>query len=173
MLQHDTYESPLGTLWLTEENGALTGISFSADCAADTPGTSGTGFYPVRQWLDDYFLGIPRKIDFPLSPKGTAFQQMIWKLLLEIPWGKTATYGELARHAAAELGREKMSAQAVGQAAHNNPVAIIIPCHRLVGAGGNLTGYASGLDRKRWLLNHEQEAQKCDTQSSDILKQNG
>ena len=149
----DRYESPLGPLWLTGTEGILTGLSFSEPGESCIPGS----FDGAKHWLDDYFQGIPREIEFPLSPKGTAFQKLIWKLLLEIPYGKTATYGELARRAAAELGREKMSAQAVGQAAHRNPIAIIIPCHRLVGAGGNLTGYASGLDRKRWLLNHEQE----------------
>ena len=149
----DRYESPLGILWLTGTDGILTGLSFSEPDGEFLTGS----FESAKHWLDAYFQGIPRPVDFPLSPKGTAFQQLIWKLLLEIPYGKTATYGELARYAAAHLGRDKMSAQAVGQAAHNNPVAIIIPCHRLVGAGGNLTGYASGLDRKRWLLNHEQE----------------
>ena len=149
----DYYESPLGILWLTGAEGILTGLSFSHPGGDYAPGS----FDAAKHWLDDYFQGAPREIEFPLSPKGTAFQLLIWKLLLEIPYGKTATYGELSRRAASELGREKMSAQAVGQAAHRNPIAIIIPCHRLVGAGGNLTGYASGLDRKRWLLNHEQE----------------
>ena len=149
----DRYESPMGTLWLTGSEGILTGLSFSHPGGDYAPGS----FDAAKHWLDDYFQGIPREIEFPLSPKGTVFQQLIWNLLLEIPYGEAATYGELARRAAAELGREKMSAQAVGQAAHRNPIAIIIPCHRLVGAGGNLTGYASGLDRKRWLLNHEQE----------------
>ena len=149
----DYYESPLGTLRLTGTDGILTGLSFSESGEDGIPGC----FEAAKHWLDAYFQGIPRPVDFPLSPKGTAFQQLIWKLLLEIPYGETATYGELSRRAAALLGREKMSAQAVGQAAHRNPIAIIIPCHRLVGTGGNLTGYASGLDRKRWLLNHEQE----------------
>ena len=149
----DRYESPMGTLWLTGTGGVLTGLSFSKPDGDFLPGC----FDETKHWLDDYFRGIPREIEFSLSPKGSAFRKLIWNLLLEIPYGETATYGELARRAAALLGREKMSAQAVGQAAHRNPIAIIIPCHRLVGAGGNLTGYASGLDRKRWLLNHEQE----------------
>ena len=149
----DRYESPLGTLWLTGTEGILTGLSFFEPGEDCTPGS----FDSAKRWLNDYFRGSPREIDFPLAPKGTAFQQMIWKLLVKIPYGETATYGELARRTAAELGREKMSPQAVGQAVGKNPIAIIIPCHRVVGAGGNLTGYASGLDRKRWLLNHEQE----------------
>ena len=138
---------------MTGDKGVLTALSFAQPCGEWIRGS----FPAAVHWLDQYFQGIFRQPDFPLDPSGTPFQKLIWKLLLEIPYGKTATYGELARRAAAELGREKMSAQAVGQAAHHNPIAIIIPCHRLVGTGGNLTGYASGLDRKRWLLNHEQE----------------
>lgn len=175
MLQYDTYESPVGTLWLTEEDGVLKGISFSADCAVDIPRTVGTEFAPVKQWLDEYFCGRARPADFPMDPGGTSFQQMIWKLLLKIPYGQTRTYGDLAKEAAEILGKEKMSAQAVGQAVGHNPIAIVIPCHRVTGTGGKLTGYAYGVERKKWLLQHEykQEEQKCDTQISDILKQNG
>ena len=108
-------------------------------------------------WLDDYFRGIPREIDFQTDPAGTPFQKLIWKFLLEIPYGKTVTYGDLARAAAKAMGKEKTSAQAVGQAVGRNPIAIIIPCHRCVGAKGKLTGYAYGLDRKAWLLKQEQE----------------
>lgn len=175
MLQYDTYESTVGTLWLTEEDGVLKGISFSADCAVDIPRTVGTEFAPVKQWLDDYFQGIPRKIDFQIAPSGTSFQKLIWDLLLEIPFGETCSYGQLAKHAAEILGKESMSSQAVGQAAGRNPIAIIIPCHRVIGSDGKLTGYAYGLDRKQWLLCHEQkqEGNECVTQSSDRLKQNG
>lgn len=100
-----------------------------------------------------------------MEPGGTAFQRLIWALLREIPYGQTGTYGELARKAARMLDRERMSPQAVGQAAHRNPIAIIIPCHRLVGADGKLTGYAGGLRRKQWLLELEQkqEASLCIT----------
>ena len=175
MLQYDTYESPIGTLWLTEEDGMLTGISFSAGCAADIPRAQGKEFAPVKQWLDDYFRSKHRDPAFSMKPKGTAFQYIIWDLLLKIPRGQTRTYGDLAKEAAVILGKEKMSAQAVGQAVGRNPIAIVIPCHRVIGAGGKLTGYAYGTDRKKWLLQHEgkQEEQKCDTQISDILKQNG
>lgn len=175
MLQYDTYESPLGMLWLTEEDGVLAGISFSADCAMDIPRTAGKEFAPVKQWLDDYFCGRAGPASFAMDPRGTSFQQTIWKLLLKIPCGQTRTYGDLAKEAAGILGKEKMSAQAVGQAVGCNPIAIVIPCHRVIGAGGKLTGYAYGMERKKWLLQHErkQEEQKCDTQISDILKQNG
>ena len=167
----DKYDSPLGPLWLTGRENILNGLSFEAPRGEYAPGA----FHAVRQWLDDYFWGIPREIDFPMEPSGTPFQKHVWKLLLEIPFGKTVTYGELARDVAKILGREKMSAQAVGQAVGRNPIAIIIPCHRCVGAGGRLTGYAYGVDRKAWLLEHEQKREEtgCVTQTSDILKQNG
>lgn len=147
------YDSPLGPLWLTGHDGILAGLSFEEPQGDDTPGT----FHAVRHWLDDYFRGIPREMDFRIDPAGTPFQKLIWEFLLEIPWGKTVTYGDLACRAAKIMGKEKMSAQAVGQAVGRNPVAIIIPCHRVVGAGGKLTGYAYGIEKKQWLLSHEQE----------------
>ena len=91
----------------------------------------------------------------PILPEGTAFQQQVWKLLLEIPYGKTRTYGDLSREIERLTGKEKMSAQAVGQAVGRNPISILIPCHRVVGAKGQLTGYAGGLERKIRLLRHE------------------
>lgn len=145
------YESPIGPLWLTGQDGTLTGLSFSVPDVEAVPGELDM----VKHWLDDYFNGISREIDFPVAPSGTAFQKLIWNLLLEIPYGKTVTYGTLAREAAAILGKENMSAQAVGQAVGRNPIAIIIPCHRVVGTKGNLTGYAYGLEIKQWLLDHE------------------
>lgn len=153
MKHYDNYESPLGVLRLYGCDGVLTGLSFEARTGEKAlPGE----FDLVKKWLDDYFRGRVREPDFPMKPEGTAFQQLIWNLLQQIPFGETKTYGQLAAEAAGILGKDKMSAQAVGQAANRNPIAIIIPCHRCVGAGGNLTGYASGLHRKAWLLNHEQ-----------------
>ena len=90
-------------------------------------------------------------MDIPLSLAGTPFQRQVWSILLTIPYGQTRTYGEIA----GLLGRETMSAQAIGGAVGKNPVSILVPCHRVVGAGGKLTGYAWGLDRKAWLLQHE------------------
>ena len=145
------YESPIGPLWLTGRDGILTDLSFSAPDAEAVPGELDM----VKHWLDDYFNGISREIGFLMAPSGTAFQKLIWNLLLEIPFGQTVTYGQLAREAAKSMGREKMSPQAVGQAVGRNPIAIIIPCHRVVGTKGNLTGYAYGLETKQWLLNHE------------------
>jgi len=147
------YESPMGPLWLTGQDNILTGLSFEEPRGEYAPGT----FHAVRRWLDDYFRGIPQEMDFRIDPAGTSFQKVVWNILLEIPYGKTVTYGDLARAAATAMGKEKMSAQAVGQAVGRNPIAILIPCHRCVGANGKLTGYAYGLDRKAWLLKHEQE----------------
>ena len=93
--------------------------------------------------------------DFPVAPEGTDFQKLVWKLLLEIPFGETRTYGQIAREVARRMGRQKMSPQAIGGAVGRNPISIIIPCHRVVGSGGQLTGYAGGLDKKKWLLRHE------------------
>lgn len=110
----------------------------------------------VLNWFDLYFAGKkpdPRML--PLAPRGSEFRQMVWQELLEIPYGKTTTYGAIAGNVARKLHKEKMSAQAVGGAVGHNPVAIIIPCHRVVGSNGSLTGYAGGLDIKYKLLRHE------------------
>lgn len=110
----------------------------------------------VLNWFDLYFAGKkpdPRML--PLAPRGSEFRQMVWQELLEIPYGKTTTYGAIAGTVARKLHKEKMSAQAVGGAVGHNPVAIIIPCHRVVGSNGCLTGYAGGLDIKYKLLRHE------------------
>lgn len=154
MHYYDQYDSPVGILWLTGRENVLTGLSF------DKPyGEFATGnFNPVKFWLDDYFRGISREPDFEVDPGGTPFQKLIWRLLLEIPFGKTITYGELSKKAAQIMEREYMSPQAVGQAVGRNPIAIIIiPCHRCIGAGGELTGYAYGIAKKQWLLQHELE----------------
>lgn len=157
MLVCEQYESPMGTLWLTGRDGVLTRLSFLP--TKNCPMASGQ-LNEAMQWLDGYFRGETAEPDFPIEPEGTPFQKLIWKLLLQIPFGETKTYGELAREAARILGKEKMSAQAVGQAVGHNPIAIIIPCHRCVGAGGKLTGYAYGLERKVWLLSHEQKQEE-------------
>ena len=157
------YESPLGSIGLACSDEALVSLWL--------PGQAhfGKGAQPVpspdahpildqaARWLDRYFTGERMAVaELPLAPEGTPFQQVVWKLLLEIPWGQTATYGELAAKAAAILGKARMSAQAVGQAVGANPIAIIIPCHRCLGAKGRLTGYAGGLHLKRKLLDMEE-----------------
>ena len=149
-MKYCEYPSPVGTLYLTADEGGLTGIWMHPEK---------TGDYPVlaqaKQWLDAYFSGNPTGADFPLNPQGTAFQRQVWDILLTIPYGQTTTYGAIAREMAARTGKEQMSAQAVGQAVGKNPISILIPCHRVVGANGSLTGYAGGLERKEWLLRHE------------------
>ena len=104
----------------------------------------------ARQQLTEYFAGQRREFDLPLAPAGTDFQRRVWELLREIPYGETVTYGELARR----LGNPK-SARAVGMACNRNPIAIVVPCHRVVGSTGSLTGYAGGLDAKAFLLKLE------------------
>lgn len=157
MVHCDRFESPMGPIWLAGENGVLKALRFvPMEGEKAEPGE----FDAVKVWLEAYFRGEQVEPDFPMDPSGTEFQQLVWKLLLEISYGKTRTYGEIARDAARILGREKMSAQAVGQAVGRNPIAILIPCHRVLGVGGRLTGYAYGLEKKVWLLNHEQKEEK-------------
>lgn len=151
-MDYGQYESPLGPLLLSWKGETLTGLWMNRQMPE--PGKP----IPeaVRQWLDAYFLGCPAEISFSLEPEGTAFQKQVWKRLLTIPYGQTRTYGEIAREMAELTGKETMSAQAIGQAVGKNPISILIPCHRVVGEGGKLTGYAGGLERKIWLLKHEQ-----------------
>jgi len=158
MVQYAEYPSPLGLLLLESDGDALTGLWMNRKAPPGAVLADGDGiFSDVVAWLDAYFRGEPGQIDFPLKPAGTDFQKRVWQRLLEIPYGETVSYGTIAREIAGAMGKEKMSAQAVGQAVGRNPVAIIIPCHRVVGAGGKLTGYAYGIEKKQWLLSHEQE----------------
>ena len=133
----DQYRSPMGILWLAGDHGVLKELSFEP--VLGEPAAPGE-FDEVKGWLDAYFLRQPREIDFPMDPEGTPFQKLVWKLLLDIPYGKTQTYGALAALAARQMGKEKMSAQAIGQVVGRNPIAIVIPCHRCVGSDGKLTG---------------------------------
>lgn len=112
-------------------------------------------FKDAVRWLDCYFKGKKPDFELPLAPKGSEFRQLIWGILCEIPYGELITYGEIARIAAARSKKERMSAQAVGGAVGHNPISIIIPCHRVVGADNSLTGYAGGLDTKIMLLTLE------------------
>jgi methylated-DNA-[protein]-cysteine S-methyltransferase len=112
-------------------------------------------FIRLRRWLDAYFSGEKLSVDFPLNPQGTPFRKAIWDLLLQIPYGTLTTYGDIAAKAAKQRGLSSLSAQAVGGAIGHNPVSILIPCHRVIGVTGNLTGYAGGLEKKRALLKLE------------------
>ena len=119
------------------------------------PGDVGV-FGEAREWLDDYFAGKQPAISrLPLAPIGSEFRQIVWRILTEIPYGAVTTYGEIGKQVARELGKDHMASLAVGGAVGHNPVSIIIPCHRVVGSDGSLTGYAGGLKKKIWLLEHE------------------
>ena len=166
MVQYAEYSAPFGTLLLEAEGEKLVGLwmnrSVQELCFPSEKRTQSPVLWDGKgvladavAWLDGYFRGEVRQIAFPLAPKGTAFQKLVWQRLLEIPYGETVSYGAIAREIGEALGKEQMSAQAVGQAVGKNPIGIIIPCHRVVGAKGQLTGYAGGIDKKIWLLNHE------------------
>lgn len=119
----------------------------------DRSGDAPEIFGRTKDWLERYFAGKrPSAMELPLAPPGSAFQKEVWKRLCEIPYGSVTTYGALAKEMAAFLGRSSMSAQAVGGAVGHNPISIIIPCHRVVGSDGSLTGYAGGIEKKRRLL---------------------
>lgn len=154
------YASPVGTIYLAAEDSALTGLwiegqkYFAATLdQRQTQQRESAPLLTAKHWLDAYFQKAPLPPLPPLAPKGSAFRQEVWKLLLEIPYGKTTTYGTLAQ----TLRSRGISAaaQAVGGAVGHNPISIIIPCHRVVGADGSLTGYAGGVQIKRRLLELE------------------
>ena len=156
------YDSPLGGLTMASDGQSLVGLSFDRQ-GPDIVASDGQRemrrlpvFDETCRWLDVYFDG--REPDFtpPLALHATPFRQAVWEILLTIPFGKTMTYGEIASRIARQQGLQRMSAQAVGGAVGHNPFAIIVPCHRVLGADGSLTGYASGLEKKQWLLRHEQ-----------------
>ena len=151
----DTYDSPIGKILLCSDGEYLTAVVFDGQKYGDRhiPKDAVAGTCSVLEetklWLAEYFRGNIPKEHPPLKPAGTDFQKRVWKALLDIPYGKTITYGELAK----ALGCK--SAQAVGGAVGKNPISILIPCHRVVGADGSLTGYAGGVDKKQYLLNWE------------------
>ncbi len=160
MIYMGRYDSPLGPITLAGEDGALTGLwfdgqkYFGAGLPAGTPEGEPPVFRQVRAWLDRYFRGEDPGPAPPLAPAGTAFQRAVWEVLREIPYGRTATYGQVAQAAGPGLGRNT-SPRAAGSAVGRNPISLLIPCHRVVGAGGSLTGYAGGLERKEALLKLE------------------
>ena len=147
------YDAPIGKLLLTCTDRGLTGIYMNRQATLQQQGHP--SLRQTTAWLDAYFRGECLPAEIPLAPEGTVFQKQVWQLLLDIPYGKTCTYGDLAKQMAAITGKEKMSAQAVGQAVGANPINILVPCHRVVGSGGKLTGYGGGLPNKAWLLRHE------------------
>lgn len=154
--------TPVGEITLASDGDALVGAwicgqkHFGGATSAEFG--AGDGLWPNRKaanWLQDYFAGEKPEVDFPLAPKGGEFRQEVWRILRAIPYGECLTYGEIAKMIAKKRSLRSMSAQAVGGAVGRNPIAIIIPCHRVIGRGGNLTGYAAGLDVKIKLLELE------------------
>ncbi len=112
----------------------------------------------AKYWLNQYFAGEkPLPKELPLKPKGSEFRQLVWEILCKIPYGKVTTYGEIAKEMAQKMYKEKMSAQAIGGAVGHNPISIIIPCHRVIGSNGDLTGYAGGIELKKKLLDFEKK----------------
>ena len=156
-----SYRSPLGDITLEADDRELTGLWFE-----------GQKYYPdysekefeeketnalrlAKEWLDIYFSGKEPDIKVPMRFSGTAFRNEVWEILLSIPYGKTVTYGQIAEMLAKKRGTERMSARAVGGAGGHNRISIIVPCHRVIGSDGSLTGYAGGTERKRELLKLE------------------
>lgn len=183
MLYIDYYSSPLGKLTLSSDGHFLTGLwfekqnHFGETCGKKNHITKAEGknnpqdivfkdsaqypedaihvFSMTKQWLDDYFSGKIPSFTPPLKVEGSDFKKMVAEIMLTIPYGKTLTYGEIAKECARRMGKDHMSAQAVGGAVGHNAIGIIIPCHRVIGANGNITGYAGGIDKKEFLLKLE------------------
>ena len=153
-MRYTYLRSPLGDLLAVRDDEGLTGLYLPSGKSAVAPRPDwtrdDTAFDDVRTQLEEYFAGDRREFDLPLHPTGTPFQQRVWRALCEIPFGETASYSETAVAIGAPT-----AVRAVGHANGQNPIPIIVPCHRVVGANGSLTGYGGGLDAKRWLLSHE------------------
>ena len=155
------YQSPLGRIWLTEKDDALVALRFENQRSL----LPASGEYKeektpllkaAEEWLDRYFTGErPSPAELPLAPAGNDFRRLVWQVLLEIPYGEVCTYGEAAALVAARMNKQAMSARAIGGAVGSNPLPLIIPCHRVVGANGNLVGYSAGIQKKVFLLAHE------------------
>lgn len=158
-----SYQSPLGEirivsdgeniteLWLVGQRGFANALNHEDAVAGQIPALD-----QACEWLDRYFGGgRPLPEELPLEPVGSDFRREVWEILCQIPYGEVITYGEIAKKIAARRGVEKMAAQAVGGAVGHNPISIVIPCHRVVGTGGNLTGYGGGIPLKQALLSYE------------------
>ncbi len=155
------YQSPMGEILLAADEIGLTGLWFEGQkyfalyLDKEHKKKELPLFEQTKKWLDIYFSGKEPNFDVPLHFIGTDFQNEVWKILYSIPYGQTMTYGEIAKRFAANHGLKRMSAQAVGGAVGRNEISIIVPCHRVVGTNGSLTGYAGGIDKKMALLKLE------------------
>ena len=145
------YDTPVGKLCIGEEDDSITRVTWSK-VPQEYIQEETELILNCKIQLEEYFAGNRKQFDLPLAPKGTDFQKRVWKALTDIPYGETRTYGEIA----AAVGSPK-AARAVGMANNKNPIGIIVPCHRVVGADGKLVGYAGGMEKKEWLKNLEQE----------------
>ncbi len=157
-------DSPIGELLVLGDEEKVHGLLMNGDGAFDQRKLVLTQeqdvFADTIDQLDEYFAGERDSFDLRLEPNGTEFQRAVWNALGQIPYGETRSYGQIA----AQVGRPK-AARAVGMANNRNPIAVIVPCHRVVGSGGALVGYAGGLERKIWLLDHEREARSANSSS--------
>lgn len=163
MYYKSTYQSPVGTITLACDEKNLIGLwvegqkyyesTITEDVIEDE---NRNIFGNVKKWLDGYFTGErPNILELPLAPIGSEFRQNVWGILCEIPYGEVMTYGDIAKRMAEKMGKASMSSQAIGGAVGHNPISIIIPCHRVIGSNGNLTGYAGGIHTKIKLLELE------------------
>lgn len=157
-------DSPIGELLVLGDEAKVRGLLMNGDGAFDDRKLELTqdqeAFADTIKQLEQYFAGDRDTFELPLEPSGTEFQRAVWNALEQIPYGETRSYGEIA----AQVGRPK-AARAVGMANNRNPIAVIVPCHRVIGSGGALVGYAGGLERKIWLLDHEREARSANSSS--------
>ncbi|MCI7180393.1 MAG: methylated-DNA--[protein]-cysteine S-methyltransferase [Schaedlerella sp.] len=163
MYYQTDYVSPVGKIMMASDGVHLNGLWIEGQMYYGStikeemqPKDSLPVFKKTKDWLERYFSGgRPEISEIPLAPSGSDFRQKVWAMLCEIPYGEVTTYGRIAEKIAELQNKKSMSAQAVGGAVGHNPISIIIPCHRVVGTDGSMTGYAGGIDKKEWLLAHE------------------
>lgn len=175
MYYSTNYASPVGNITLASHQNKLVGVwiegqKYFGDMAVKKwqEQANLAIFNQTKHWLDDYFAGKNPAINqLPLAPKGTPFRYLVWDILCKIPYGQLITYGDIAKQIASALNKQQMSSQAVGGAVGHNPISIIIPCHRVIGTNGNLTGYAGGIDKKIKLL----EIEGVDTSNLTLPRQ--
>lgn len=157
------YQSPLGDILIASNENSIIGLWIGEQKYIESTMPKDIIdkddhqiLQSAKAWLDDYFSGRrPELTRLSLAPIGGEFRQQVWRILMEIPYGELTTYGNVAKEVAKRMGRDRMSAQAVGGAVGHNPISIIVPCHRVIGSDGSLTGYAGGIDMKVKLLKHE------------------